>query len=171
MQPFCSFSQGRGFLLSYNYRKGRQHRAEVSQQRAHKLAQGIWCICVFPAAEVVPKALPRLKDGGARHKNPVCQTEQGDVLLICLLKPSEQTVFKNISIEKLSHKSDDRIKLWIPRWGPNTRQNAVAQSCRDWQGVPSPCAPTAAHPCLCSACHIQRVWESMRGTSWSDTYK
>lgn len=181
MQPFCRFSQGRGFLLSYNCRKGRQHRAEVSQQRARKLAQVFWCICVCPTAEVLPKALPRLKDGGAQHRNPPCQTEQGGVLLICLLKPSEQTVFKNINIEKLSHKSDDSKKLWIPRWGPNTRQNAVAQTCRDCQVVPSACAPTAAHPCSCPACHsfwelcvkpkantlqpgsIQRVWESMRG--------
>lgn len=78
---------------------------------ACELAQGFWCICVCLTGEVVPEALPRLGDGGARHENPPCQAEQGDVLLVCLLKPSEQTVSKNADIEKLSHKYGGRIKF------------------------------------------------------------
>lgn len=35
--------------------------------------------------------------------------QRGDVPMVCFLKPSEQTIFKNANIEKLSYKSG-RIK-------------------------------------------------------------
>lgn len=83
--------------------------------RGHMSWHRVFGAFVCPTWEVVPKALPGLRDGGAPHKNPPCQAEERDVLLVYLLKPSEQTIFKSTNIEKLFHKSDDRIKLWIPR--------------------------------------------------------
>lgn len=153
MQPLCSFRQGR-FLLSSSCREWRECRAQVGlQQRTCELAQGIWCVCASVTGEVVPKTLPRLGDGGSRRENQPCQAKWGDVLLVRILKASEQTILNNASTENLPHKSGGRLKTESPGRGPAQDKMKRPRAAGVFRWCQAPMLPTAACPHSHLTCH------------------